>query len=265
MDRGGQKLAGMLVNISDIDALGLKTAQGLMLTEPWYWDAERGQPSFAKTFAAAHGGRQPDHDPCRRLRRGDALPQGGCRGRRCRRWQSGGYEDEGHADGRRIVRQGQHSSRWPQASRHVSVRGEAAQRSCGTPGTTTSCARRSRPRRRSGPSVKAAVRWSAADAARASKTNQRDPRAATQVGPAFPRRTGHVTQALARHLRRKNSVRDQSGRARLGARNARARHAALRGAAGVSLLRADADLCRHRSAVAPIRRLSARQARGKKG
>ena len=34
--RGGQKLAGMLVNISDIDALGLKTAQGLMLTEPWY-------------------------------------------------------------------------------------------------------------------------------------------------------------------------------------------------------------------------------------
>ena len=82
--RGGQKLAGMLVNISDIDALGLKTAQGLMLTEPWYWDAQRRQPRFAKTFAAAHGGRHPDHDPCRRLRRGDALPQGGCRARRRR-------------------------------------------------------------------------------------------------------------------------------------------------------------------------------------
>src|SRR5262249_44111296 len=37
--KGGQKLAGMLVNISDIDALGLQTAQGLMLTEPWYWDS----------------------------------------------------------------------------------------------------------------------------------------------------------------------------------------------------------------------------------
>jgi branched-chain amino acid transport system substrate-binding protein len=57
--RGGQKLAGMLVNISDIDALGLKTAQGLMLTEPWYWDASDANRAFAKTFAAAHGGRHP--------------------------------------------------------------------------------------------------------------------------------------------------------------------------------------------------------------
>jgi branched-chain amino acid transport system substrate-binding protein len=52
--RGGQKLAGMLVNISDIDALGLKTAQGLMLTEPWYWDASDANRAFAKTFATAH-------------------------------------------------------------------------------------------------------------------------------------------------------------------------------------------------------------------
>jgi len=59
MGRGRQKLAGMLVNISDIDALGLKTAQGLMLTEPWYWDASEANRAFAKTFAAAHGGRHP--------------------------------------------------------------------------------------------------------------------------------------------------------------------------------------------------------------
>jgi branched-chain amino acid transport system substrate-binding protein len=57
--RGGQKLAGMLVNISDIDALGLKTAQGLMLTEPWYWDSSDANRAFAKTFAAAHNGRHP--------------------------------------------------------------------------------------------------------------------------------------------------------------------------------------------------------------
>jgi branched-chain amino acid transport system substrate-binding protein len=57
--RGGQKLAGMLVNISDIDALGLKTAQGLLLTEPWYWDASDANRAFAETFAAAHGGRKP--------------------------------------------------------------------------------------------------------------------------------------------------------------------------------------------------------------
>jgi len=49
----------MLVNISDIDALGLKTAQGLMLTEPWYWDASDANRAFAKTFATAHGGRHP--------------------------------------------------------------------------------------------------------------------------------------------------------------------------------------------------------------
>src|SRR5262245_38834853 len=57
--RGGQKLAGMLVNISDIDALGLKTAQGLLLTEPWYWDASDANRAFARSFAAAHGGRHP--------------------------------------------------------------------------------------------------------------------------------------------------------------------------------------------------------------
>jgi len=57
--KGGQKLAGMLVNISDIDALGLKTAQGLMLTEPWYWDSSDANRAFAKTFAAAHNGRHP--------------------------------------------------------------------------------------------------------------------------------------------------------------------------------------------------------------
>jgi branched-chain amino acid transport system substrate-binding protein len=57
--RGGQKLAGMLVNISDIDALGLHTAEGLLLTEPWYWDASDANRAFAKTFAAGNGGRHP--------------------------------------------------------------------------------------------------------------------------------------------------------------------------------------------------------------
>src|SRR6187549_1451030 len=37
--KGGQKLAGLLVFASDVAALGLPTAQGLSLTESWYWDA----------------------------------------------------------------------------------------------------------------------------------------------------------------------------------------------------------------------------------
>src|SRR5206468_12841411 len=36
--RGGQSLAGLLVFASDVAALGLQTAQGLVLTETWYWD-----------------------------------------------------------------------------------------------------------------------------------------------------------------------------------------------------------------------------------
>ncbi|WP_407804137.1 ABC transporter substrate-binding protein, partial [Staphylococcus aureus] len=36
--QGGQTLAGLLVFISDVHALGLQTAQGLVLTEAFYWD-----------------------------------------------------------------------------------------------------------------------------------------------------------------------------------------------------------------------------------
>jgi branched-chain amino acid transport system substrate-binding protein len=37
---GGQKFAGLLVFASDVNALGMQTAQGLTLTETWYWDAK---------------------------------------------------------------------------------------------------------------------------------------------------------------------------------------------------------------------------------
>ncbi len=36
--QGGQALAGLLIFITDVDALGLQTAQGLVLTESFYWD-----------------------------------------------------------------------------------------------------------------------------------------------------------------------------------------------------------------------------------
>ncbi len=35
---GKQRMAGLLLYINDIHALGLKTAQGLVLTEAFYWD-----------------------------------------------------------------------------------------------------------------------------------------------------------------------------------------------------------------------------------
>src|SRR5436853_72511 len=36
--KGGQKLAGLLVFVSDVHSLGLERAQGLRLTEAFYWD-----------------------------------------------------------------------------------------------------------------------------------------------------------------------------------------------------------------------------------
>ncbi len=56
---GGQNLAGLLVFLTDVHALGLKTAQGLIFTEAWYWDQNDNNRAFAKDYAAALGGKYP--------------------------------------------------------------------------------------------------------------------------------------------------------------------------------------------------------------
>ncbi|PWT93376.1 MAG: ABC transporter permease [Proteobacteria bacterium] len=53
--QGGQKLAGLLIFITDIHALGLKTAQGLIFTDPWYWDQNDTNRAFAREYLAALG------------------------------------------------------------------------------------------------------------------------------------------------------------------------------------------------------------------
>ncbi len=57
--KGGQKMAGLLVFISDIHGLGLQTAQGLQLTETFYWDLNDSTRAWSKRFAALHGGKMP--------------------------------------------------------------------------------------------------------------------------------------------------------------------------------------------------------------
>jgi branched-chain amino acid transport system substrate-binding protein len=57
--KGGQKLAGLLVFISDVKALGLPTAQGLIFTEAWYWDMNDVNRDFGKKFAAQNKGIYP--------------------------------------------------------------------------------------------------------------------------------------------------------------------------------------------------------------
>ncbi len=46
----GQKLAALLLFITDVHSLGLKTAQGLNFTETFYWDLNDGTRAFAKRF-----------------------------------------------------------------------------------------------------------------------------------------------------------------------------------------------------------------------
>ena len=57
--KGGQKLAGLLVFITDVHSIGLPLAQGLQLTEAFYWDLNDGTRAFAKRFAAKMNGRMP--------------------------------------------------------------------------------------------------------------------------------------------------------------------------------------------------------------
>ena len=52
---GGQNLAGLLVFASDVNALGLQTAQGLTLTETWYWDMNDVNRAWTKRWQAERG------------------------------------------------------------------------------------------------------------------------------------------------------------------------------------------------------------------
>jgi branched-chain amino acid transport system substrate-binding protein len=57
--KGGQKLAGLLVFVSDVHSLGLERAQGLRLTEAFYWDLNDKTRAFSKRFAEKFKGRMP--------------------------------------------------------------------------------------------------------------------------------------------------------------------------------------------------------------
>ena len=57
--QGGQKLAGLLTFISDVHALGLQAAQGLVLTEAFYWDKDDQTRAWSQRFAKANGGKMP--------------------------------------------------------------------------------------------------------------------------------------------------------------------------------------------------------------
>ena len=56
---GGQRMTALLAFISDVKAIGLETAQGLTLTEAFYWDLNEGTRAFTKRFQATMKDRVP--------------------------------------------------------------------------------------------------------------------------------------------------------------------------------------------------------------
>jgi branched-chain amino acid transport system substrate-binding protein len=59
LKEGGQKMTALLAFITDVKAIGLETAQGLTLTEAFYWDLNEGTRAFTKRFQATMKDRVP--------------------------------------------------------------------------------------------------------------------------------------------------------------------------------------------------------------
>src|SRR5215212_2366996 len=57
--KGGQQFAGLLVFLTDVHALGLDKAQGLLLTESFYWDLNDQTRAFSRRFGKLHKGAMP--------------------------------------------------------------------------------------------------------------------------------------------------------------------------------------------------------------
>ncbi|SDE44895.1 ABC transporter substrate-binding protein [Belnapia rosea] len=55
----GQRLAGLLFQIPDVQAVGLEAAQGLVLSEAFYCDLNDGTRAFASRFAPRLSNRKP--------------------------------------------------------------------------------------------------------------------------------------------------------------------------------------------------------------
>ncbi|KMO38615.1 ABC transporter permease [Methylobacterium tarhaniae] len=53
--QGGQRLAALLFTLAEVHGLGLKAAQGIVLTEGYYWDLDDQSRAFAKRYMAKTG------------------------------------------------------------------------------------------------------------------------------------------------------------------------------------------------------------------
>ncbi|SCB45799.1 amino acid/amide ABC transporter substrate-binding protein, HAAT family (TC 3.A.1.4.-) [Bradyrhizobium shewense] len=56
---GGQKMAAMLLLLTDVHSLGLQATQGTFLTTPFYWDLNTQTRAWSEKFAARRKGQRP--------------------------------------------------------------------------------------------------------------------------------------------------------------------------------------------------------------
>ena len=59
LTKRGTRLAGILLQATDIHSIGLAASEGLTLTDPFYWDMNDGTRAFAKRFAPRHKNLMP--------------------------------------------------------------------------------------------------------------------------------------------------------------------------------------------------------------
>ena len=121
---GGQKLAGLLMTLAEVNGLGLQAAQGLVLTEGYYWDINDRTRNLGERFLKRTG-RMPNMIQAGTYSATLKLSQGG-QGRRHQGSGCGRQEAEGAAGRRRLRARRQGARERPHGPRHVSVRGQEA-------------------------------------------------------------------------------------------------------------------------------------------
>ncbi len=121
-------LATLGLFITDLKGVGAATAQGLYVTESFYWNANEGTRAFSKRWAERLGnGTRPTSIQAGVYAETLALPQSGQGGQHDGR-PDRGCENEGAAHGRSVVRSGLYSGRRTQDPQHVSVSGTGSPR-----------------------------------------------------------------------------------------------------------------------------------------
>ena len=123
---GGQRLAALLFTLAEVHGLGLEAAQGLTLTEGFYWDRDDESRAFAKKFMERTG-RMPNMVQAGTYSARHAVPEGDRQGRHRR--DRGRLQAAARDAGRRRVRpRRQGRPERPHDPRHVSAGGQEAGR-----------------------------------------------------------------------------------------------------------------------------------------